>query len=249
MSRFVRLACSVGLLAAVALAQPKPKSQKEVDAIMAMQNAQDADGRIKAAQALITKFADTEFKPFALYMIAESYRQKGDVENSIVWAEKTLEVDKTNFMCMNMIAAGLAQKTREFDLDKEEKLGRAVKMANSALETLKTATKPNPALPDEQWEMVKKDYAAEAHQALGLVAMARKKYPDAIAAFKTASETSPQPDPATLVRLASAYNLANQPDNAIAAADRAMAVPDVNPTIKQVAAAEKERATKAKAGK
>jgi tetratricopeptide (TPR) repeat protein len=79
--------------------------------------------------------------------------------------------------------------------------------------------------------------------------MARKKYPDAIAAFKTASETSPQPDPATLVRLASAYNLANQPDNAIAAADRAMAVPDVNPAIKQVAVAEKERATKAKAGK
>jgi hypothetical protein len=46
-----------------------------------------------------------------------------------------------------------------------------------------------------------------------------------------------------------AYNLANQPDNAIAAADRAMAVPDVNPAIKQVAAAEKERAAKAKAGK
>jgi tetratricopeptide (TPR) repeat protein len=97
--------------------------------------------------------------------------------------------------------------------------------------------------------MIKKDYTAEAHQALGLVAMARKKYPDAIAAFKTAAETTPQPDPATLVRLASAYNLANQPDNAIAAADRAMAVPDVNPAIKQVAVAEKERATKAKAGK
>lgn len=126
MSRFVRLACSVGLLAAVALAQPKPKSQKEVDAIMAMQNAQDADSRIKAAQALITKFADTEFKPFALYVIASSYQQKGDAENAIVWAEKTLEVDKTNFMCMNMIATGLAQKTREFDLDKEDKLGRAV---------------------------------------------------------------------------------------------------------------------------
>ena len=249
MSRFVRLACSVGLLAAVALAQPKPKSQKEVDAIMAMQNAQDADSRIKAAQALITKFADTEFKPFALYVIASSYQQKGDAENAIVWAEKTLEVDKTNFMCMNMIASGLAQKTREFDLDKEDKLGRAVKMANAAMEAVKTATKPNPQIPDDQWEMIKKEYTAEAHQALGLVAMARKKYPDAIAAFKTAAETTPQPDPATLVRLASAYNLANQPDNAIAAADRAMAVPDVNPAIKQVAAAEKERAAKAKAGK
>jgi tetratricopeptide (TPR) repeat protein len=249
MSRFVRLAFSVGLAAAVALAQPKPKSQKEVDAIMAMQNAQDADSRIKAAQALITKFADTEFKPFALYVMASSYQQKGDVENTIVWAEKTLEVDKTNFMCMNMIASGLAQKTREFDLDKEDKLGRAEKMANSAMEAIKNAAKPNPQIPDDQWELIKKDYTAEAHQAIGLVAMVRKKYPEAIASFKTAVETTPQPDPATLVRLASAYNLANQPDNAIAAADKAMAVPDVNPAIKQVAAAEKERATKAKAGK
>ncbi len=249
MSRFARLAFSVGLAAAVALAQPKPKSQKEVDAIMAMQNAQDPDSRIQAAQTLITKFADTEFKPFALYVLASSYQQKGDVENTIVWAEKTLEVDKTNFMSMNMIASGLAQKTREFDLDKEDKLGRAEKMANSAIEAIKTATKPNPQIPDDQWELIKKDYTAEAHQALGLVAMLRKKYPEAIASFKTAVETTPQPDPATLVRLASAYNLANQPDNAIAAADKAMAVPDVNPAVKQIAAAEKERAAKAKAGK
>ena len=156
MSRFIRLAFSVGLAAAVVLAQPKPKSQKEVDAIMAMQNAQDADSRITAAQALITKFADTEFKPFALYVIASSYQQKNDVDSAMVWAEKTLEVDKANFMCMNMIASGLAQKTREFDLDKEEKLGRAEKMAKGAMEAIKTATKPNPEIPDAQWEIIRR---------------------------------------------------------------------------------------------
>ncbi len=249
MSRFIRLAFSVGLAAAVVLAQPKPKSQKEVDAIMAMQNAQDADSRIKAAQALITKFADTEFKPFALYVIASSYQQKNDIDSAMVWAEKTLEVDKANFMCMNMIASGLAQKTREFDLDKEEKLGRAEKMAKGAMEAIKTAAKPNPQIPDDQWELIKKDYTAESHQALGLVAMVRKKYPDAIASFKTAVETTPTADPATLVRLASAYNLAGQFDNAIVTADKAMAVPDLNPAIKQVAASEKDRATKGKAAK
>ena len=152
-------------------------------------------------------------------------------------------------MCMNMIATGLAQKTREFDLDKEEKLGRAEKMAKGAMEAIKTAAKPNPQIPDDQWEMIKKDYTAESYQALGLVAMVRKKYPEAIVSFKTAVETTPQPDPATLVRLASAYNLAGQFDNAIATADKAMAVPDLNPAIKQVAASEKDRAVKGKAAK
>jgi tetratricopeptide (TPR) repeat protein len=197
----------------------------------------------------MTKFADTEFKPFALYVIASSYQAKGDSENAIIFAEKTLEVDKNNFMCMNMIASGLAQKTREFDLDKEDKLGRAEKMAKAAMEAVKTAAKPNPGIPDDQWEMIKKDYTAESYQALGMVAMVRKKYPEAIAAFKTSTETSPQPDAGTLVRLASAYNLAGQFDNAIATADKALALPDLNPAVKAVATSEKERATKAKAAK
>ena len=46
--------------------QPRPKSQKEVDAINQMIGAQDADGRIKAAKDLITNFADTEFKEMAI---------------------------------------------------------------------------------------------------------------------------------------------------------------------------------------
>jgi len=36
------------------------------------------DATIKAADDLLTKFADTEFKEFALYMEAESYQQKKD---------------------------------------------------------------------------------------------------------------------------------------------------------------------------
>lgn len=249
MSRFARLAISAGLAVATIMAQPKPKSQKEVDAIMAMQNAPDPDARIKAGQELLTKFADTEFKPFAMYVIASSYQQKGDVENSIVWAERTLEVDKTSFMSMNMIASGLAQKTREFDLDKEEKLARAEKMAKAAIEAVKTATKPNPQVTDEQWESIKKDYTAESYQALGLVANVRKNYPEAITHFKAAVEVAPQPDPATLTRLAAAYNNAKQHDEAIATVDKVLALPEVHPSIKQFATAEKEKATKAKGAK
>lgn len=249
MSRFARLAISAGLAVATILAQPKPKSQKEVDAIMAMQNAPDPDSRIKAGQELITKFADTEFKPFAMYVIASSYQQKGDLENAIIWAERTLELDKTNFMSMNMIASGLAQKTREFDLDKDEKLARAEKMAKAAIEAVKTATKPNPQVTDEQWEAIKKDYTAESYQALGLVANVRKNYPEAVTNFKAAVEVSPQADPATLTRLAAAYNNTKQFDEAIAAADKALATPELHPSIKQFATAEKEKAVKAKGAK
>ena len=49
--------------------QPTPKSKGEVDALQAMFGTQDPDARIKAVDALLSKYADTEFKA-ALYLEA-----------------------------------------------------------------------------------------------------------------------------------------------------------------------------------
>lgn len=239
---------ALALGSSLLLAQ-KPKSQKEVDAIMAMQNAPDADTRIKAAQDLIQKFADTEFKPFALYVIASSYQQKGDAENTMFWAEETLKVDPKNFMSMIMVSSTLANKTREFDLDKEDKLNKSNKMANAALAEIKVATKPNPAIPDDQWEMAKKDYAAQAYEALGLAAMVRKKWDDAVANLKLAFDGAAQPEPATGVRYASALNSAAKYDEAMLVVDKVLAMPNLHPAVQSAAKTEKERATKGKTGK
>ena len=205
--------------------QPQPKSKAEAEAVMAIFNAPDIDTRIKAIEALLTKFADTEFKVVALQVAAATYQQKNDFENMVVYAERTLEADPTNYAAMLMLATGIAQRTREFDLDREEKLARVEKYARGAQEALKTAVKPNPNLTDEQWEGAKKDFDAQAHEALALGAMARKKYDVAIAEFKTALEVGSSPDPATMVRLGAVYNMAAQHDNAIAILDKVMAQP------------------------
>jgi len=228
--------------------QPQVKSQKEAEAVMAIFQAPDADARIKAAQELITKFADSEFKVIAMQMIAASYQQKNDYENMVVWAERTLEADPKNYHAMLMLATGIAQHTREFDLDREEKLARAEKYAHGAMEILKTLPKPRPDVPDDQWEAAKKDFTAQAHEALGLAALARKKYDVAIAELKLAIEGAANPDYATMVRLGAVYNLAGKYDEAIATLDKVMAASDVHPTIKQFAQAERARAFQSKQG-
>jgi tetratricopeptide (TPR) repeat protein len=228
--------------------QPKPKSQKEVEAVMAMFNAADADARLKAANDLVTGFADTEFKEIALLMAAMTYQQKNDTDNMIIYAERTLESNPQNYQAMLMIAESLAQRTRENDLDREEKLGRSEKLANGSIEAMNKALKPRADITDEQWVGAKKDFVAQAHQALGMVAMARKKYDVSIAEFKVAIEGATQPDPATMVRLGAVYNMAGKPDEAIAVLDKVMAITDVHPTIRQFAQAEKVRATQAKGG-
>lgn len=242
----LKTAAAVALTATLAFAQPKPKSQKEVDAIMAIQNAADPGARIAAVENLLTKFADTEFKSFALMVAAASAQQMNDFEKMVIYAERTLEADPKNFQSMLMLAGGIAQRTREHDLDREEKLGRVEKLCAQAMDVVKTAPKPNPDLTDEQWEGAKKDVTAQAYEALGQAAMVRKKYDVAAQNWKLAVDTAASPDPATIVRLANAYNQMMKADESLAVLDKLKTMPDVHPQIMAAANEQRNNAVKIK---
>jgi tetratricopeptide (TPR) repeat protein len=182
----------------------------------------------------------------ALLSEAEAWQQKRDFDKAQVYAERALDANPKNFQASLLLAELLAQRTRENDLDKEEKLAKSEKYANDTIQILKEAPKPNPQLSDQQWEDAKKDLTAEAHNALGLAALTRKKYDVAIAEFKTAFEGTSQPEPAFQVREASALQLAGKNDESIAICDKVMANQQVLPQVRQVAQA--IRATAIKAG-
>jgi tetratricopeptide (TPR) repeat protein len=227
--------------------QPKPKGPKEVEAIQAVFAAQDPDTRIAAVEKLVTKFSDTEFKAYALYAAASSYQQKNDMENVVVFAEKCLEADPKFFGAQLMIANALAVRTKEFDLDREEKLGRVEKLAKEALALIAGAAKPRPEITDEQWAAAKKDFSAQAYEALGLAAMPRKKWDVCVQQLTLAISNATQPDPATMVRLASCQIELKKYDDAIATLDKALADANAAPQVKNVATSMKIQANKAKA--
>ena len=89
----------------------KPKSKGEETAVRAMLGAQDPDARIKAADDLITKFADTEFKPYALYLEADAYAQKGDNDKAIVYGEQALEADPKSYQSAILLCKTYASTT------------------------------------------------------------------------------------------------------------------------------------------
>ena len=226
---------------------PMPKSKGEQDALVAMFNAQSKpDDLIAAAEALLTKYADTEFKDTALFFEATAYRQKGDRDKAEVFAERALTTNPKNFQASLMLSELIAQGTRENDLDKDDKLTKAEKYGNDTIATLNAASKPNPQMTDQQWEDAKKDLIAEAHDALGMSALLRKKYDVAINEFKMSVEGAAHPEPAFEVRLASAYNNAGRFDEAIATADKVMNEAQTPTQIKQVAQSIRAGATVAK---
>ena len=225
---------------------PMVKSKAEAEAYNAIMTAPDPDARIKASDAFITKYADSELKGQVLFAEAFSYQQKGEYEKMVVFLEQTIAADPKNYGAMLMLAKSVAQRTREFDLDREEKLARAEKYAKEGMDLVKDAPKPNPQATDQQWAEAKKEYMSQGHSALGFAARARKNYDVAITEMKQAIDESP--DPVTMVQLATVYDQTNKPDDALALLEKVMAMPDLHPSIRQFAQAERVRATQLKSG-
>jgi len=241
------LALAAGAWAQQPPKQPAPKSQKELDAVLAIQNAADPDARIKAAEDLLANFADTDFKEFALQMQALSYQQNNDFEKMMIAGERTLQINPDNIAVLIAMAQALPQRTREFDLDKEEKLGKAEKFAGKALAVIPNLPKFNPQISDEEWTGYKRGAMAQVHEALGMVAFSRKNYPAAEQSFKTASEVSPTPDATLLYRLAMTHVAQNKVDDALASLDKAIAAGGVKMDGKDLAEEQKASLLKAKA--
>ena len=247
-----RVFTAVALLAMGTLllpAQQTPPSPDELKALQAIVNANTVDARVAAADTFVKSFPKSEYRGFALTMAAEAYEVGGNITKAIIYYQQALEANPKDYNAMLMLAAETARTTREFDLDKEEKLAKAEKYANDGMALIPSAPKPNPQLTEEQWAALKKDDQARGHEALGLIAMARKKYDTAASEFKTATEVASQPQPSTFVRMGGSYTDAGKPDEAIAVLDKVLAMPNLPDQIKQVAQSEKARAEKAKTGK
>jgi len=252
--RLTKMIAGAFLISGVLLAQtsdtkqPKLKSEKEQQAVMAIFKAAEPAARITATDALITKFADTEFKGTALYIATASAEEIGDWEKTVIYGERTLEADPKSYGTMLILARGYAGRTKEFDFDKEEKLTKADKYSKSALELLKTAPKIRPDIADDQWEAQRKLWVSEAYESLGLAAGVRKKYDDAVAAYKSGLEVVPG-NPNLLTRMATSYLDAKKNDEAISTANQVLASPNLNPQVKNIVENIKKRAEAAKAAK
>jgi tetratricopeptide (TPR) repeat protein len=226
----------------------KPKSNKEVAALNAINSATTVDDKLKAIDNVLTTFKDTEFKPMLLQMALQLEQTKGDYAQVLFYGEEVLQTDKKNALALVTMAFETARRTREFDLDKDEKLAKAEKWAKDGIEFAKTAPKPQPTVTDEQWESQKKDLQSQGWEALGMAAAVRKKYDEAIADYKQSLTMSPNPDPATWVRLGQTYEDSGKLDDANDAFDKAANAPNAQPQVKSVAAAKKAEVAKLKAG-
>src|SRR5579864_9144391 len=88
---------------------PKPKSNKEVAALNAINAAPTVDEKLKAIDNVLTNFKDTEFKPMLLDMALQLEAQKGDYAQVMTYGEQILDKDPKNVPALVTMAAETAR--------------------------------------------------------------------------------------------------------------------------------------------
>ena len=201
---------------------PRLKSREESEALMAVQNATDADARIKAAQKVLMEFKKTEFKEWLLYMIVASASEKEDYVEMEVYGDRLLELNPEHGLVLVDLGYLIAGQASRDDLNKSERLAKAEGFAKRALRIIPTMPKPNPQVTDKFWLSERKIMMAQIHETLGIVAYLRDDYTGAEESFRRALQTASRQRGTAQVRLGRALLEQGKYDEAEEASEKAM---------------------------
>ncbi len=216
----------VATATALAAQMPQFKSQEEVDAFMALQSAATADARAEAGSSFIATFPNSDALSLAAYLVMLSHQQLNDFENMLLYGEMVLEHDPAPSVKVGTLislASAIPTRTREFDLDKEEKLAKAEDYAKQAMALIPTIAKMDPNMSDDEWLQTKMEFMSQCHEAVGSVAIKREDYEAAEASMRKALDMTPSPQPITMYQLATALSKLGRNDEATNLADRCTA--------------------------
>ena len=183
---------------------PQAKTQAEFDAYkVAAANNADPTAMEKAADDFAAKFPDSELRILLYRMAMHSYQTGNKAEQMMEMGRKVLKLDPDDPEALVGVAQVLAERTRESDLDKDQRLDEGTKLAQHAVETADTDITVPPGTPQEKIDEYKGFLRSNAYYVLGTIQYTREKYADAEGYFHKSLDAYPsQPDPLAVLRLA-----------------------------------------------
>jgi tetratricopeptide (TPR) repeat protein len=227
---------------------PAAKTQPEFEAYKAAMAQTDPAALEKSADDFAAKFPDSELR--AMLYTAAMQRYQSNVDKMMDMARKVLSIDADDPAALVGVAQALAERTRDTDLDKDQRLAEAKKNAERALVTIDTDV-PTSGNPPEQLEAFKNFIRSEAYVILGTLSFKASNWPDAELNLRKSIEALPQqPDPVAVFRLAVALDMQNKIPEAMKYADQAVDLTKDRPDsgVGKAARDEKDRLTKLSGG-
>ncbi|MGH9503347.1 MAG: tetratricopeptide repeat protein [Terriglobales bacterium] len=183
---------------------PQAKTQPEFDAYKAATaQANDAAALEKAADDFAAKYPDSELRILLYRTAMHDYQTANNPDKMMEMGRKVLKIDPDDPEALVGVAQVLAERTRETDLDKDQRLDEGTKLAQHAIETSETDITVPAGTPQDKVDAYKGFLRSNAYYVLGTIAYTREKYADAENYFHKSLDAFPsQPDPLALLRLA-----------------------------------------------
>ena len=222
---------------------PQAKTQPEFDAYKAAAGSTDAAAQEKAADDFAAKFPDSELRPLLYKAVMHSYQQANNADKMMAMSQKVLTFDADDPEALLGVAQVLAERTRDTDLDKDQRIAEARKGAQRALVTVDTDV-PSSGYPPEQLNAFKSFLRSEAYAILGTLDFNAKAYADAEGNLRKSIDAFPQQvDPIAVFRLSVALDMQNKYPEALKYANQAVDLTKEGTNAGDAARKEKDRLT------
>lgn len=222
---------------------PQAKNQEEFKAFQEA-NAKTAPADVEAAaDAFAQAHPDSELRVLLYRKAMYDYQNANDADKAIEMGRKLLAIDPNNPEGLVMTATFLSERTRETDLDRDERLAEATRDAEKALQTVDTDLMLPATVTPEQANAIKTQMKGMAYAALGTVGIAKKDYAAAEKNLKLASEQYPG-DPLVWLRLSYALDKQNKFAEAVKPADNCIQYAAQQPQVANLCKQEKDRVSK-----
>lgn len=225
---------------------PAAKTADEFAAYNAAASNPDLAAAEKAADDFAAKFTQSDLRGLLYSSIMRRYQQQNDSEKTLEMGRKVLTYEPNDPVALVMTATVLAERTRESDLDREERYDEGLKYAQKALETTKTDLMVPANATSEQIQGAEKTLESMAHSAVGMIDLNRKNDAAAAQEFQQSIQLSSpgQVEPLTYLRLALAQDHQKQYPQALVSANKAVESSPVNSPVAMLAKQEVDRLNK-----
>lgn len=229
---------------------PQAKTQPEFTAYNAAMQLTDAAAAEKAADDFAAKYPESELRVVLYKSAMQRYQQANNADKMLEMSQKALAFDPDDPEALVSVAQVLAERTRDTDLDKDQKIAEAKKDAERALVTVDTDV-PTIGYPPEKVDLFKRYMRSDAYAVLGTIASNARNWPEAETNLRKSIDVFPeQVDSVAVLRLAIALDNENKIPDALKVANQAVDLTKDRPdsAAGKAARAEQDRLTKLNSG-
>jgi tetratricopeptide (TPR) repeat protein len=182
---------------------PQAKTQPEFDAWKAASANTDAAALEKASDDFATKFPDSELRVLLYKNAMRTYQNANNAEKTELMGRKVLTFDPDDPEALVIVAEVIAERTRDTDIDKDQRFAEATTMAQKATQTVDTDIQVPAGTPQDKIDGYKGLLRSQAYSIIGTIEFKKEDFPAAEQNLQKSIDVYPaDPDKVVVLRLA-----------------------------------------------